>query len=447
MALAAFMAFASGPAGTPRNILLVSIDTLRADHLGCYGYFRDTSPVIDALAKESVFFELGLTPLATTLPAHTSLLTATHPMEHGTLANTNRGKFKFNRPKSIRSFAEYAQARGYRTAAVVSAAPLSRITGIHEGFDLFDEPEGHERIAEGTNAVVFSTLKELGDGPFFLWVHYFDPHSPYLPPPGYRDRFQGGDELDAHIAERGIPESLVRPNKKTIRPRAAIDAYDNEIFYVDEQLGVLFDVLRSKGLWNDTVTVLVSDHGEGLGEHGMAGHGYVHREQIHVPMMIRVPGREHQRVSAAVSLVDVMPTVLGLMGDEEHAAWKPFLDQASGRDLLAAAAQHDAVVSQRSARERKDIGDSAFSLADRDWKYVHEPDVANRLFDWKSDSLELEDVSSKHASKATELRRALEARIDRYRARRAELLEGSEDVEEEMDPELLEKLRALGYID
>ena len=134
-----------------RGILLVTIDTLRADHLGCYGYFRDTSPVIDALAKESIFFELALSPVAVTLPSHTSILTGTHPLEHRVLANLAQGKRRFVPRPALRLFGEFARSQGFLTAAFVSAATVGRETGIAEGFDHFDEGERAQRSAESLN--------------------------------------------------------------------------------------------------------------------------------------------------------------------------------------------------------------------------------------------------------------------------------------------------------
>ncbi len=429
------------PARPGRSIIVISVDTLRADHLGCYGYFRDTSPNLDALAKQSVFFDLCLTPIATTLPAHTSLFTGVYPIEHGLLINFKRTLKPFGPVPALRSFAQFAQERGYETAAFVSAAPVSSATGIAAGFDLFDEPEGKERRAEQTNEPLFAWIDAEKKGPFLLWVHYFDPHYPYSAPAPFDSRYVNDEALETYLAERKIKRRVVRPIGEPVRTREMNNGYDGEVRYVDRHVGQLIARLKQRGLWEDSTVILLSDHGESLGDHDMGGHGYIHREQLHVPLMMKIPGQEPRRVTFPMSLVDVMPTAIGLLGEQK--SWSEFLAQASGRDVLAPGFSPLAVFSQRSDRRRKDIEGSAYALATADWKYVHEPRRAHRLFDWKRDPFELNNVLSSHKGIATDLEARL-LRLIRAHEESAEKIGAPEP--RELDPEMVEKLRSLGYV-
>jgi len=425
-----------------RSIVLISIDTLRADHLGCYGYFRDTSPVIDALAKQSVFFEMCLTPMATTLPAHASLLTGTYPIEHGVLGNLRRGAERFTTGVALRSFAQFARDRGYRTAAFVSAVPLSSGTGIDAGFEHFDEPAERERLAGETNARVLPWIDELRGEPFFLWVHYFDPHHRFEPPRPYDEEFATDSELESYIKSRNIADRVPRQGGVEGDTREWTNGYDGEIRYVDHELGVLFERLRQRGLWDEVAIVLTSDHGEGIGDHAMAGHGYIHREQLHVPLMMRIPGVPPKRVRETISLVDALPTLVGLVDD---AGWSGFVDQATGRDVLADDFTPGPIFGQRSGWGRSDLWGPAYSLTTDRWKYVHEPQRGDRLFDWSKDPYELTDVLAEHGEIGDSLKTQLLERIGQYE--RSVRIAPDERQDEVVDPEMLEQLRALGYGD
>jgi len=424
-----------------RSIVIVSIDTLRADHLGCYGYFRDTSPTIDALAKSSILFERAMAPMSMTLPAHTSLFTGTLPLEHGVLANIKHGGRVFVPAPGLRSFAEFAKDRGYQTAAFVSAPPLAAATGIASGFDVYKEPE-KARPAGETNEEVFRWIDEAGTGPFLLWVHYFDPHQPYRPPEEFQI-YRDGEALDRYLEERRIPAVSSGLRGRSYPTRESTNLYDGEIRYVDHELGRLIERLRKAGRWEDSALVLVSDHGESIGDHGHVGHEYITREQLQILMMLRVPGATPARVEEPVSLVDALPTLIPLLEDD---GWRGFLDQVSGRNVLAADSEPRAVFGQRAERERPDFIGPGFSLLSGSWRYVYEPEKQNQLFDWSTDPHELDNVIEQHAERVRSLEDELLERVSRFQARAAEL-RGDSEAQGEIDPELYEKLRALGYVD
>ena len=435
----------NGSAAKPLNIVLISIDTLRADHMGCYGYFRDTSPVLDSLAKQSILFENCISPLATTLPAHTSVFTTTYPLEHGILSNLQEDKSHYVRAAGLRTFAEAAAERGYRTAGFVSAAPLSRSTGTDAGFETYDEPEKRHRVAAATNERVLPWLEKASNEPFFLFVHYFDPHHPYEHHAQFEELFTTDERLEAHIAERGIPDSIKRykidsENEDT---REAINHYDMEVRYADAQVGLVLDKLKELDLWDRTALILMSDHGEGFGEHGSVGHGSVPREQVHVPLMIRVPGLGPRRVKAPMSLVDVLPTALGRIGGD----WSGFLDQGSGYDVLAEGHAPQDILSQRTARERSDLEGLIYGLVSERWRLVNLSEESDRLYDWTRDPLELVNVQTGNEGVAVTLRERIGELLQKYEKRGRELAGKEGPGEQPVDPELLEKLRSLGYVD
>ena len=297
------------------NILLITIDTLRADHLSSYGYHKKTTPRIDQLAGDGVRFEKVYTTVPLTGPSHVSLFTSRYPQEHGARINGTappRNSRWLSLPQILRRF-------GYRSSAFVSAWPLiGRLTQLNRWFDEYDEEMTRKydvvhssRYAEDLTPVVSRWLdrNKGAEKPFFLWVHYFDPHSPYDLKKGYEDLEPSGHE------KRGA-DPVNREMAKRIRH------YDSEIAFTDEHVGRLLDKLDRLGLRDSTLVVLTADHGEGLGEHGYVGHGrWLDDSIVHVPLIFRYPGKlpAGQVVSENVSLLDVAPTVIELAGISELA--------------------------------------------------------------------------------------------------------------------------------
>jgi arylsulfatase A-like enzyme len=274
------------------NVLLVTLDTTRADRLGCYGYTDAHTPALDSLAAQGVLFERAFTPAPVTLPAHASLLTGLVPPVHGVRDN---GIYRL-RDEAV-TLAELLGDAGMVTAATVAAYVLASRFGLAQGFSHYDErlkgqlgkPAAFyvERPAEEVTDAALGWLEKRNDKKnFFLWVHYFDPHSPYVPPARFDSLCPG-------------------------RP------YDGEIAYMDSQLGRLLGALRSDGQYENTLVVVVGDHGEALGEHGEPTHGiFLYNSTVRVPLIVKFPAGEHAggRVDANVSLVDIFPTVLERAG-------------------------------------------------------------------------------------------------------------------------------------
>jgi arylsulfatase A-like enzyme len=283
---------AGGPHGAPRNLLVISVDTLRRDHVGFHGASPSPTPALDALAAEATVFADAFTVAPVTLPAHTSLLTGLYPAAHGVRDNgTTRV------PPAAVTLAERLKAVGYRTHAVVGGFVLNECFGLAQGFDTYDAPQRGLRAADmhaieaRADAVVDRGLAALdaslgaaADAPFFLFLHLFDPHFPYEAP--------------------GAPAGL--------SPTAA---YDAEVAYVDRELGRLFAGLRARGLFDELVLVFASDHGEGLEDGREISHGYfVYDQTMRIPLFVKAPGIAPGRVGVQVSLIDVVPTVLELLG-------------------------------------------------------------------------------------------------------------------------------------
>ncbi len=428
------------------NVILISVDTLRADHLGCYGYFRDTSPNIDRLAAESIVFERAYATMATTLPSHASMFTGRYPLEHGILANLVHGGRLFGWKKDMLSFAQVAKDEGYTTAGFIGAAPLKSATGISLGFDHWNEPELRERIAEEMVDEVVPWLEDHARERLFLFVHFYDPHWKHKPPEPYRSLYESDDELDAWLAERGIAESAVRSQGVVVsNTRREVNRYCGEIAYTDAQLGVLFDELRRLDLWDDSIVILVSDHGEGLNQHDWASHGLVWEEQLRVPMLIRLPGGRGDlpaRFEPLVSLVDLFPTVMARMRPYRTPLARQFLAQATGVDVLAPDFTARPVFAQRTKREvAKDPG-TMYALTGEDWKFIHEPELGSHLYDRRADPHERKNLAAELPDRAAEARDLLFSTLDEQ-TRRGDLLESGDGTE--LDADTLRQLQELGY--
>jgi len=287
---------ACGTESRPHSVLLVTLDTTRADHIGCYGRADAGTPALDGLAARGVRFERAYTTVPVTLPAHATLLTGSYPPYHGV-----RDNVLFRLDDAAETLAETSRRAGHRTAAFLSGVPLSAIFGLDQGFDVYDEAFGSggnrgrmlERPADRTVAAALEWFAGVGaDEGFFLWVHLFDPHLPLTPPPEFARRF---------------PE----------RP------YQAEISFADAEVGRLLEALQAAGRLEDTLVCVTADHGEGLGEHREGTHGnLLYDGTLRIPLLLAGPGVPAAvEVSAAVSLVDVAPTLVELAGIEDGGAY------------------------------------------------------------------------------------------------------------------------------
>lgn len=321
--LPAFLAGCSEPEEVtppPESVLVISVDTLRRDHLGCYGYFRPTSPNIDALAKQGVQFENALSTCSWTLPSHGSMLTGLYPAYHGLQDDGVK------LPKQVATLAERLHDIGLYTLAVVSHVYVSSRFGFERGFDNFDdsliEKGAINPIAEQVVDRFLARMESAPRGPYFGFVHFFDPHWDYSPPPPYVSQFTDArytGSVDGTYRSMARYFSANRPMPEPDRQQA-IALYDGEIAYVDDQIGRLLKELRKRGRLDNTVVVFTADHGEEFKDHGQLGHARtLFGEQIRVPLIIaghpRFPPGQRRR--DPVSLVDLAPSLIELMNAKD----------------------------------------------------------------------------------------------------------------------------------
>jgi arylsulfatase A-like enzyme len=303
----------------PPNVVLIVFDALRPDHTGALGYERPTTPNLDRLAEHAVLFESAVPSAAFTLPSMATIFTSLNPVKHGVRRHLDPYGIEDRLDSRFTTLAELLRERGYATAAVVSNSLFVMDTGFEQGFDLFDPSE--RRDAGPTTDAALKWLHERGDDrPYFLWVHYIDPHWPYNAPPGFKRPFTPPDEGEYESLLRGFKQGRVDADRIYFENRLSeaglkrgIAEYDNEIAYMDLHLGRLLDRVDRE----DTLIAAVSDHGESMGEHGLffAHSFYLYNAVQKAVMVIKPPGwKGRARVSQTVRLLDLLPTLLGLAG-------------------------------------------------------------------------------------------------------------------------------------
>lgn len=426
-----------GPA-RPRLILLVSIDTLRADHLGCYGYDRPTSPHLDALAREGVLFEDVSSPSPWTLPAHASLLTGLYPSHH-TLKSHERFL-----PTALPTLAMLLAREGFVTAAVVNSHNLSSRYGLDRGFQHFRYVEETAEQREPSRAITDQAVEWLGRygrGPLFVFVHYYDVHSDYRSQPRYERLFVRpytgrADGTTAQLA-------AAREGGAAFDEEDAahlVDLYDAGIRQMDEELERLWAFLRTSGLRADALIAVTSDHGEEFLERGGVLHGRTQfQEVVRVPLLVVGPGvGAGRRVTEPISLVDVAPTLLAVAAAPAPAP----LDGRSLRPLLEPGGHAVAARAERpifgEADHNNEQEDITRMVRQGRYKLHHNRlTKAFALFDLEADPAERADLSVTRPHMASTLRRALESFMA------TEVAGGSRGP---LSPEQIEKLRSLGYV-
>jgi arylsulfatase A-like enzyme/Flp pilus assembly protein TadD len=394
------------------NVVVITIDTLRADHLGCYGYKQIHTPNIDALAADGVRFERAYTPVPVTLPAHTVIFTGTYPTLSG-MHDFSGNKLNPSQP----TLASVLKQHGYTTGAVIGSAVLDSRFGLNQGFDFYYDHFDFNRLQESNleemerpgNAVADVALDWLGKNhskKFFLWMHLYDPHYPYRPPAPYSEQYKD-------------------------RP------YDGEIAFADAQVGRLIAFLKANGLYRNTILVLSGDHGESLGEHGEQTHGFfIYNATLHVPVIIRLPGTSAASVvSEMVSLADLTPTVLQALKFEVPS-------QVQGHNLLP-------LMVPKKPEEPRNLYAETFlprlhfnwselrSVETEKYQFIDAPKP--ELYDLSNDPGETHNLYAEKKAVSEELHARLAGLISQYTA-------GQELAQKTgLDPALMERLKSLGY--
>ncbi len=400
------------------NVILVTLDTTRADRLGCYGYPRAKTPNLDAAASRGVLFEQAATAAPLTLPAHATIMTGMYPTFHGVRINGNTAL-----GDGQTTIAEVLAGQGYDTGAFIAAFVLDGRWGLKQGFAHYDDQFDLKKYAHidlasvqrPGNEVMDAALAWLDarkDKPFFAWIHLYDPHHPYEPPEPYRTEFGG----------RG-PSGL----------------YDGEVAFMDEQIGRLTAWLGKTGLDRSSVLIFVGDHGEALGSHGEGTHGYyIYDYALHVPLIVVAPlGRlGGTRVPAQVSTADVFPSLLGLLGlaspvKAQGRSLVPLMFKPASGDPVAAYSE--------SLTPNVQFGWSALhSLRTSPFKYIEAPRA--ELYDLSRDPDERVNI----LDSARDVARRMKAELDRIMAETSAGAPAPEAAN--IDRETMERLTALGYI-
>ncbi|MBI5432959.1 MAG: sulfatase [Planctomycetes bacterium] len=439
------------------HAILITCDTLRADRLGVYGYERATSPELDAFARDALVFDRAYSCAPWTQPALSSLLTGRPPEEIGvTPGNTKR------MGKSVETLAETLRDKGFATAACVSNGLVRKLPpnaagiGLEQGFELYDSEMtmreknrvAFERDARGTTDAALAWLATRPrDGRFFLWVHFQDPHGPYLPPPELAAEFARpptDEKLPLGTTQRGlgqIPQYQRLDGEN--RPDVYRDRYDAEIRCFDREFGRLIAELGARELLDDSIVVFTADHGESLGEHDQYFcHGEnVQREQVHVPLLVRPPGgvskradrdeRGYARSSAHVNHLDVAPTLFAALDLPSIADWRglPLSDPT--------ALPRDRALVQCFVALRKNV--SEWAIGDGRWRLLWREHDAPRLYDVLADPGELRNVAG-HEPEVV-------ARLQKAYAEYERSLGARDGIETEIDDETSKGLEALGYVE
>ncbi len=403
---------APAPSATlrPLNLVVVTIDTLRPDHLHCYGYPKIETPALDGIAQAGVLFENAVTPTPLTPPSHASIFTGLYPTKHHV---RNTGGFILQ-PSST-TLATILQQQGWDTAAFVSSAVLKKLFGFNQGFAVYDDEmpkpgnrqeflEDPERPAAVTVDRALSWLGAQNGKPYFLWVHVYDPHLPYRAPAPYREQYKD-------------------------RP------YDGEIAYADHELGRLFDAVHKKSPADRTLIAVLSDHGESLGEHGEYTHGiFLYDATLRVAFLMSGPGiPAGVRVKQQARTVDFLPTILDLMGGKPPAP-------VEGASLVPSFARRDvptAISYAETLYPKINMGWAELrAIRTNHWKYIRAPKP--ELYDLSQDPAERANVIQSNAAEVQKFEAQLKAAIG---------TDGTERVQTEMvDQRTMDQLKSLGYL-
>jgi arylsulfatase A-like enzyme len=458
------------------NVLIYMIDTLRADHTSLYGYARETTPFLKRLGAEGLAFDDCIVQATWTKPSVASLMTSLYSFTHGIIHDYD------TIPQGSATLAEQLRAAGYVTAGIVANPMAGRISSLQRGFDYMSEwlvidrqrnpQEDRGTDSAALNRVVFPWLEQHRDEPFFLYAHATDPHAPYQPPAGFEEKFAKpaeSAEFDRNFAKLrslamgrgGFGFSRALCNEAGVNPdrfiQRAVDRYDGEVLHNDWSLEQLADKLKALGILDNTLIIVVSDHGEEFWDHGWTGHGQsLYQELAHGllvmwnPKLIPVP----RRVTEPVQLIDVMPTVLDLLGLK-------IPDVVQGQSLALFAKgqlfqRRRPVMTSRYAHPYEENAGfipenhvDSVALIDGTWKLIYRPDGKSvglnraELYEHREDRGDTKNVAAKNPQQVGRMVTEIGQWMEKQKQIRSVLGRG---VKATLDQETLEKLRSLGYL-
>ena len=412
-----------------RNVVLISIDTCRADYLNCYSYPLNTTPNIDNLARNGILFENVYTPVPFTLPAHCSMLTGTVPAYHGVLDNLG-----YRLSEDNITLAETLSDNGFKTAAFIGAFVLDSQFGLAQGFDSYEDEFEKEQITVGivertgdeTTRHVIEWLEEKRGEKNFIFLHYYDPHFSYDPPEPFASMFKNIPPLNKLPADSGLTPGL-------------LGLYAGEIAFTDHCIGRIIEKLKEVGIYDSSLIIITSDHGESLGEHREQTHGYyIYQSTIKVPLVFILPGGpKAKRINTPVSLIDIPPTVCSLLGIES-----PNVTQ--GKDLLPyfngqSQPYPDRHIYCQSLGPTIYMANSLLGVVNDSYKYIQT--TRPELYDIIQDPQELDNLIDSQSNRARimkdKLQQILESTVRN---------EAASDATHELDEQTLKRLETLGYL-
>jgi arylsulfatase A-like enzyme len=448
------------------HVILISIDTLRADFLGSYGHPYIQTPVIDDLARRGVVFEKHMSPVPTTLASHTSMMTGLWPHTHGVPRNG------FLVPEEHEMLAEILKGNGFRTVGFIGGYPLKKRYGFQQGFDHYDDRMdkrtpgiavyGSQRSAENLMLALTDYLDAspvVNGERLFLFVHFFDVHSPYMPPEPYTSLYiEDPLEVRGTLEDIGrITAGIKKKNPEALARSTVLEAlYAGEVSYVDHHLGRILETLAERGLMDKALVIITSDHGEAMAEHSpheVWDHGYtVFDSTIRIPLIMRFPKDQYAgtRSDDLLSNVDIMPTVLDFLGigvPEAVEGWSfaglltkepyPPREEAYSEATKPSTSRYEKGTSWRNERKQRGVRTASHRL-------IHRP-LANRttLHELSPEYLEKKDRLRGQGSKADKaLAASLMEKLERWHQQTVRV-----ESKEDMSAESMEMLEALGYVD
>ena len=423
------------------NIVLIIVDCLRADHLGCYGYQRNTSPNIDKLAQEGVLFDNAFSQAGYTLASFPSMLTSKTPLSHGVW----RGGERVLDDNEV-TLAEVLKKNGYVTAAFTSGGLTSRRFGFSQGFDIYEENKMAD--IKTINQSVFQWLENKKKKPFFLLIHYYTTHDPFSPPGPFNKMFAGsyhGRLKDAFLGHRLLDETFGKAREEASQGSKedlnyVISQYDGAIRYCDVHIGSLFKKIEDLGLDSHTIIILTSDHGEDFMEHGTISHKDVYDVNLHIPLIFKIPHElsKGKKVGACVRSIDIFPTILDLSGlsSEGKGEGLSLLPLMSGRPDHA-----ERLIF--SVGENINGKPTRIAMRTQDWKLIFSPDAPDtekyELYDLNNDPQELNTLAAVEKERFS----LLKQKLDDYLKQAKPIKKGDMPA---LDDESKEQLKSLGYI-
>ncbi|MBI5376474.1 MAG: sulfatase [Candidatus Schekmanbacteria bacterium] len=437
--LAGFIIWRNSTSGM--NIVLITVDSLRADHLGCYGYNKNTSPNIDRLADSGVLFSRSISQAPWTLPSYMSMLTSKYVYEHGVdVAN------KILNPRVI-TLAEILRENGYYTAGFVSAPFLKRSYGLDQGFDVYNEDAAasvsswsHNDITSPTlTKLIISFFRQNSSKKFFLFLHYWDPHYDYIPPspydklfdPGYQGNMDGRKFKFNNNFKVGMDERDYNH---------IVSLYDGEIRWTDMHIGLLLKELNKLGLEKKTIIIFTSDHGDEFLEHGYKGHEHsLYDELIHVPLIVKLPDVKFKakKIDTTVETIDISPTILNLVGIGS-------LNDFRGESILPLISGVGEYTNSKAISETsKGFYGEYKSIEIDKVKYIVRSDKKNELYDLKTDPTEKKNIYKEQS----ELGKHFESEIYKHLYHRNSADDSKKAlINNKINKETSEQLKTLGYI-